>query len=174
MTASSACPSHIGGSCFNPVPFFVLKARLPGPGASNPFALQCDSLWPPDGATRAPKTCDSREGFSAALKTDPFYPRNCYITTSEADDSSFSKQTQGLGQECAQRPASDFPRTMDTWYFVFLFQKRKSTHKTKLIKRGCSIFSQMHQSALLPNKRGEGKEIRKDVCVCREKNTQVL
>lgn len=139
----------------------MLKALLLGPGAANPFALQYESLWPPDGGTRAPKTCDSREGFSAALKTDPFYPRNCNITTSKADDSSFSKQTQG--QEHAPWPDSDFPGTMDTWCFVFLFQKRKRIHETTLVKRGCSMFIQMHQSALLPNKRGEGKELRKDV-----------
>lgn len=163
----------MGDSCFNPVPFLVLKARRPVPRASKPLALEWDSLWPPDGATRAPKTCDSREGFSAALKTDPFYPRNCNIATSKADDSSFSKQTRGLGQECASRPGSDFPRTVDTWYFVFLLQKRKRAHETKLIKRGCSIFSQMRQSTLLPNKKGGGKEIRKDMCVCAEKkNTQ--
>ena len=54
---------------------------------------------------RLQKACDYREGFFAALKNDPFYPRNYNITTSEADDSSFSKQAQGLGQECAPRLA---------------------------------------------------------------------
>lgn len=92
MMLSSRCP-------------LCVKGPFTSDGASNPFPPCFDSLWPPDGAARAPKTCDYREGLLAALTPDLFCPRNCNITTLEADDSSFSKQTQSLGQECTAQPA---------------------------------------------------------------------
>lgn len=161
------------------------KGHLPVTGASNPFPPCFDSLWPPDGAAGAPKTCDCREDLLVALKPDPFYPRNCNIATSEeADDSSFSNQTQSLGQECAPRacqnqgatqPDIDFLRTMDTWCFAFVFQKRKKKKEKPLENKTCnsrySIFSQISPSALLPDKRGDRKRTGKGVSALREETT---
>lgn len=133
------------------------------------FLCTPNSLWPPDGAARAPQTCDYRLGLLVALRPDPFHPRNCNTTTSRLI-AAFSKQTQGLGQECAPRPDRDFPRPMDTWCFafLFLFQKKKKSPKTKLIKGGDRFSSQISESALLPNKRGERKGTGREVSSCRE------
>lgn len=99
---------HMWGQYFHPITLLVLKAHLPVTGASNPFPLCSESPpQPPDGAAMAPKTCDSPEGLLDALTPDPFYARMSNIPTSDADDSSFSKQTQSLGQECAPQPAKN-------------------------------------------------------------------
>lgn len=134
------------------------KGHLPVTTASNPFPLSFDSLWPPDGAAWAPQTRDCREGLFAALKPDPVYPRNCdIITSAEADDSSFSKQTPSLGQECTPRPAKIRERHgltsifQEHLVFCFVFQKNKTKPKplkNKTCMSGYGIFNQISPSAL--------------------------
>lgn len=139
--------------------------------ASNPFPLSFDSLWLPDGTAWAPQTRDYREGLFAALKPDPVYPRNCdIITSTEADDSSFSKQTPSLGQECAPRQAkireqhglTSIFQELRTRGVLFCFSEKQNKTKPKLLKNktcksGYGIFNQISPSALVLDETGDRK-----------------
>lgn len=172
---TSSCQSYLSFTRVGYIlsPYFPLctKGHLPVTTASNPFPLSFDSLWLPDGTAWAPQTRDYREGLFAALKPDPVYPRNCdIITSTEADDSSFSKQTPSLGQECAPRQAkireqhglTSIFQELRTRGVLFCFSEKQNKTKPKPLKnKTCKsrygIFNQISPSALVLDETGDRK-----------------
>lgn len=78
--------------------------------------------------------------------------------------------TTACQNQGASLPDTDLPRAMDTWCFVFVFQKKRKNKppKNETYKRGYGIFSQRSPSALSPNKRGDREGAGKGVSALRE------